>query len=43
MGYKYLGIYERIYIENQLKFKVKISVETIYIWQDFGFYKLALN
>ncbi|WP_342223851.1 helix-turn-helix domain-containing protein [Spiroplasma endosymbiont of Asaphidion curtum] len=25
MGYKHLGIYERIYIENQLKFKVKIS------------------
>ncbi|WP_375315446.1 helix-turn-helix domain-containing protein [Spiroplasma endosymbiont of Tipula paludosa] len=25
MGYKHLGIDERIYIENQLKFKVKIS------------------
>lgn len=25
MGYKHLGIDERIYIENQLKFKLKIS------------------
>ncbi|WP_342277988.1 helix-turn-helix domain-containing protein [Spiroplasma endosymbiont of Nephrotoma flavescens] len=25
IGYKHLGIDERIYIENQLKFKVKIS------------------
>ncbi|WP_425378945.1 helix-turn-helix domain-containing protein [Spiroplasma endosymbiont of Polydrusus pterygomalis] len=25
MGYKHLGIDERIYIENQLKFKIKIS------------------
>ncbi|BDT04404.1 hypothetical protein [Spiroplasma ixodetis] len=25
MSYKHIGIDERIYIENQLKFKVKIS------------------
>ncbi|WP_338968679.1 hypothetical protein [Spiroplasma endosymbiont of Lonchoptera lutea] len=33
MGYKHLGIDERIYIENQLKFKVKIS--EIVDWQPF--------